>query len=99
MSKFITIKCPQCGREYLPAEVYIPNSFFGSPSNIFREDGKILNFEGETMDVKESYLCDDCGTQFNITAKVLFTTSVDESKNMQEDYKKSFNLGLKLSEN
>jgi uncharacterized OB-fold protein len=29
--KFEKIVCPKCGREYLPVEIYYPNSFFGKP--------------------------------------------------------------------
>lgn len=72
----IKIKCPTCGREYLPAEIYIPNSFFGKPSFIDRNDaGKIMSYSGSSMDVKEKYICDSCSTAFKVTAKVSFYTS------------------------
>ena len=29
--KLEKIICPKCGREYLPAEIYYPNFFFGRP--------------------------------------------------------------------
>ena len=32
--KDIVITCPHCGREYLPAEIYVPDAFFGKPSDI-----------------------------------------------------------------
>ena len=35
--KIITIECPYCGAEYLPAEIIVPNSFFGKPTNIERD--------------------------------------------------------------
>ena len=41
------IVCPKCGREYLPAEIYLPNSFLGRPHDIYRlTNGKVESFEG-----------------------------------------------------
>ena len=30
------IKCPYCGAEYLPEEIYYPDSFFGKPRDIVK---------------------------------------------------------------
>ena len=79
------IVCPKCGREYLPAEIYLPNSFLGKPRDIHRlNNGKIESFEGQSMILDETYICDACSTNFRVTAKVQFKTSevqrVDFSK-------------------
>lgn len=72
-NKIEKIVCPKCGREYLPAEIYYPNSFFGRPQDIDRtNDGKIENFTGKSMDLEESYQCDNCGCRFQVSAKVSF---------------------------
>ena len=71
-----TIKCPKCGKEYLPCEIYLPDSFLGKARNIERENKNIVNFMGKSMDLKETYICDDCGANFDITAKVSFSTAL-----------------------
>ena len=46
------IVCPQCGMEYLPAEIYLPNYLLGKPTRIVRdENGKILDYDGINIEV------------------------------------------------
>ena len=85
--KLITIKCPHCGTEYLPEEIYVPTGFFGHPVDIERSyDGKIESFLGKSLDTKESYRCDSCGNTFNIDAQIKFTTTADPVKDLSKDY-------------
>ena len=43
--KLNVITCPKCGREYMPAEIFIPKNLLGAPSVIKRNaDGKIEDF-------------------------------------------------------
>lgn len=90
--KFLRIKCPNCGREYLPAEIYIPNAFFGRPNNIERDSfsGAIRDFYGKDMDLVEHYICDNCNTPFKVSAKVQFVTTEEDKYNFDKDY--SINL-------
>lgn len=75
------IICPSCGREYLPAEIYVPSSFFGKPSDIDRtSNGEIEVFDGTTMDTYEEYTCDNCGVTFVVNADVKFKTRLKEEK-------------------
>lgn len=86
--KLEVIKCPVCGAEYLPAEIYLPHAFLGKPSDIEKDHikGTLRNFSGKSMDTSESYRCDYCNTLFDINAKVHFTTN--ESKaNPTKPYK------------
>ena len=47
MAKKNTIRCPHCGCEYLPAEIYLPNDFLGYPTNIIKDEkGEILGLLG-----------------------------------------------------
>lgn len=89
--QYDVIKCPCCGTEYLPAEIFLPNAFLGKPSNIDKEHitGKITNFYGKTMDTKEHYVCDRCNTPFKISAKIQFFTREDENYNFEEEYTSS----------
>lgn len=71
--KSVVIKCPHCGCEYLPAEIFYPEEFLGQPKNILKDDnGKILGFQGEDMALVESFFCDHCGKEFKVTATCSF---------------------------
>lgn len=77
--KLDVITCPHCGREYLPGEIFVGNAFIGRPELIERDySGKILTFQGKTLDLNEEYICDNCNKKFNITATVKFKVTEQE---------------------
>lgn len=85
--KFEIIKCPKCGYEYLPCELFVPNSFFGKPTTINRDfDGQIFDYEGPSVDLNESYTCDRCNNTFKIVTRMLFITELDKLDNFDEEY-------------
>ncbi len=91
-NKFVVIECPNCGYEYLPAELFIPNAVFGNPGDIQRdESGKIIDFTGTSLDTKEVYTCDKCGKTFTIDAKMNFKVDIDQTLDFDSDY--SYKLG------
>lgn len=91
MKKFTTIKCPKCGYEYLPAEIFYPNSLLGKPKNIVRDDsGKIIYFDGESMNATEEYTCDKCECTFNVFGRFEFESSVNVEHDFSEDYEIDF---------
>lgn len=71
-----TIVCPHCGYSYLPAEIYLPESFLGKPYDIDKDNitGKIVDYFGNSMDTEETYICDKCNQPFSVTAKIQFVT-------------------------
>ena len=80
MAKKTTIRCPYCGLEYLPAEVYYPEDFLGTPSNIIKtQEGDILGFDGNDMNTTETYCCDNCGKTFTVDASITFRTTPVET--------------------
>lgn len=88
--KFETISCPNCGYEYLPAELYVPSAFIGRPENIERDEyGKILSYSNTSVDVFETYTCDKCNHTFKVTAKMVFITEEDKLENFDEEYSTS----------
>ena len=93
MAKNIIIKCCNCGAEYLPAEIFLPNDFLGKPNSIEKDiNGRIINFFGSNMNMFEKYICDYCGERLNIEASVKFYTSVrDKNKNK---YKNNYRTQL-----
>lgn len=81
------ITCPKCGREYLPAEIFIDKMFLGSPTDIDRDEhGKIISFNGKTMDLNESYICDTCNEKFKVSAKVSFKAFIDPKDQFNIEY-------------
>lgn len=73
--KFEIIECPQCKYEYLPAEIFIPKYYFGHPTNIERtSDGKLVSYEGSSVDLFEKFTCENCGTDFRVVSKLQLTT-------------------------
>ena len=79
MNKYI--KCPTCGFEYLPGEIFTPKHFVGEPKNVIRNNiGEVLGYEGIEMDLDESFVCQNCDTEFEVHAKVNFVVG-DDSDN------------------
>lgn len=73
--KFEIIECPKCKYEYLPAEIFVPKYYFGIPTNIQRdENGKIISYDGSSVDLFETYWCDHCNTEFRVVSKLQLTT-------------------------
>ena len=81
------IRCPHCGAEYLPAEIFYPNAFLGRPKNIEKDlSGKILNYMGLNMKPTETYECDFCNRKFTVNANVKFFAD-SKSKDFKSTYK------------
>ena len=69
------IRCPMCGYEYLPGEIFLPNEFLGQPNDsVSDHTGKIIGFDGVKMNDTEQYTCDDCGCEFTVAATTKFQT-------------------------
>lgn len=67
------IVCPVCKAEYTVQEIFLPDAFFGNINNVEKDsNGKIIDYIGKDMDLKESYRCDYCNSKFNVIANVNF---------------------------
>jgi hypothetical protein len=97
--KFELIACPKCGHQYLPAEIFTPNAFFGKPYGIERNyNGDIMEYEGQSIDLFDTYTCDNCDTLFRISTKLSFTTSLGEEDTFEEEYISPLNKSRLFSE-
>lgn len=84
--KFYVIKCPKCGYEYLPEEIYV--SLLSKPTNILRdENGKIVYFTNTSLNPNEEFTCERCGCEFNITCDFKFKSEINTKYDFSEDYK------------
>ena len=76
------IKCPHCGANYLPGEIYMPGALIGQPDDIVKDSlGKILYEdypEDKEPELIEHYTCDICNKPFVIEAIVTYKTTTEE---------------------
>lgn len=75
------IKCPYCGMEYSPSEIFMPGQIVGKPKNLVKDAlGKIIYQdweEGDEAEQEEHYVCDGCGKSFTVKPVVTYTTSTE----------------------
>ena len=94
------IKCPYCGAEFLPSEIYLRDYFLGKPfGNIERDeknriilddDGNPIHYQGILQDLKEEFNCDFCDKKFEVEAYIKYNVRGIEFKeeyvsNLYED--------------
>lgn len=73
------IKCPHCGAEYLPGEIYMPGALIGQPDEVIKDYlGKIIyedyTTEAREPDMIEHFICDYCDKPFIIEATTTYKT-------------------------
>ena len=78
------IKCPNCGAEYLPSEIYYRDEISGKAMGIQKDEtGKILNFTDKDYTPVEHYECDICGEKLTVTVTTTYT--VDSKKKLTNE--------------
>lgn len=81
------IECPHCHYQYLPAEIYFPDDLLGRPTNIVRDDdGKIEFSTGTQMNLRESFVCENCNKSFLVKGTITFKTEKLDDDNFDEDF-------------
>ena len=79
------IRCPNCRCEYLPGEIFNPDHFLGQPKNIIRNAaGEVLGYEGVEPDTSESFICENCNTEFKVTARINFLINTEEETKFEQ---------------
>ena len=85
--KFKKIKCPKCGYEYLPAEVFFAETLLGKPEKIIRSaEGNIELYTGEEPSFQEEWICDKCNAALIIDVDLNITTQLNPCHDFSEDY-------------
>lgn len=65
------IKCPYCGAEFLPSEIYLRDYFLGKANTVVRDDkNKIESYQGIEQDLEETFNCDFCDKKFKVNAYI-----------------------------
>lgn len=80
--KTTSFKCPHCGAQYLPGEIYMPGALIGQPEDIVKDSlGKILYedyAEGKEPVMIEHFICDYCNKPFVVEATITYKTAAEE---------------------
>lgn len=84
--KSSVIRCPLCGAEYLPGEIYMPGSLIGQPDEIVKDSfGRILYEDYGTAtrepDMIEHFTCEYCEKPFVIEAAITYRTKEEAPEN------------------
>ena len=86
------IRCPHCGAEYLPGEIYMPNAIIGQPDDIVKDSlGRILyedySTENREPNTEERFTCEFCDKPFVVEATVTYKAREEApEKNFKEQY-------------
>lgn len=76
---FPVIKCPHCGWEYRPADLFMPDDGIGRPTTVIRDAlGKIIYQEyeeGREPNLSAKYICDNCDKQFVVDQIITYKAS------------------------
>lgn len=92
----VVIKCPVCGQEYLPSEIFYPDDLIGHPTEIVKTtSGKVDFFLGQDVNYDEEYMCDNCGSLLNVHANVSYTVDYKDNK-FTEEYISKFTKPKKI---
>ena len=80
------IRCPHCGAEYFPGEVYMPGALIGQPDEVVRDSlGKIIYEDYYTPerepDFIEHFTCEYCEKPFIIEASITYRTKEEAPEN------------------
>lgn len=78
------IKCPHCGQQYLPSEIFIPEYLFGKPEDIVKSPtGEIIYLDyqkGKAPELVERYTCDNCDKPFVVEASLSFKAKAEKEE-------------------
>lgn len=94
MNEIKRIKCPYCGAEYLPEEIFVSGEVFQKPKVLKDEFGRIEFTDRDDEPCVEEYECDYCHNLFKVTLDMQFSTKLMESFTEEFDMAFSDDLGI-----
>ena len=78
------IKCPHCGWEYVPCEIFLPGELTGKTDNVIKDAlGKIIYEdyeEDQEPDQTEHFVCEHCNKSFVIEATTTYKTRKEDEE-------------------
>ena len=76
------IKCPFCGAEYSPSEIFMPGELIGKADNVIKDPtGRILYTEwAEEPEATERFVCEQCEKTFVVEATISYKTRAEEEE-------------------
>lgn len=78
------IKCPHCGWEYEPGEIYLPDVLLGYPINVIRDAlGHIIYTEYKPYKEPcstEEFWCEHCDRPFVIEAEITYKSKPQDEE-------------------
>lgn len=94
--EYAKIRCPYCGTEFLPSEIYLRDYYLGKANSVERDEkNKVINSQGINQDMDEEFKCDFCDKKFVVEG---FVNYVIKGVEFEEEYvttiyKDRINLG------
>ena len=87
--KWPVIRCPHCGLQFTPAEIFMPGDLIGEPDNVIRDAlGRIIYQEydeGNEPAQVGHYVCDECGKPFTVEPIIMYKVKKeDEAKDFSD---------------
>ena len=80
----MVIKCPWCGTEYVPSELFNPTDLEGKPESILKDAlGKVIFVdypEGYSPEQTTKYVCDTCNKPFLVEPTVSYKVKKEASE-------------------
>ena len=85
------IRCPHCGWEYTPADIFMPGDLIGKPKTVIRDAlGKIIyqEYDSENEPAQsEKYFCDNCEKPFIVEPVIVYKVKKEaEELDFTESY-------------
>ncbi len=82
LKKWPVIRCPHCGMEYTPADIFMPGDLIGEPENVVKDAlGKIIYQEYDKDNEPgqvEHFVCDACGKPFTVEPIITYKVKKED---------------------
>lgn len=84
----LIIRCPYCGAEYVPSEIFYPEDFLPPLEAVKDAEGHIVGASGDAMNLAEEFVCEHCDHAFRAVATFSFAAEKVEEHDFGHDCEK-----------